>query len=115
MESLWKRSPRTASEVRKAVHDDTQWAENTVRTLLTRLVDKGALSAETNESGVRVYVPAVSRETMVQQEGQTFMERVFRGASKPLLVHFAAHSRLSADEVAELKEMLDQSLEDQSS
>jgi BlaI family penicillinase repressor len=38
------------------------------------------------------------------------MQRMFGGAAKPLLVHFAQNSKLTAEEVKELKKILDQNL-----
>ncbi len=38
------------------------------------------------------------------------MQRIFGGAAKPLLVHFAANAKLTPEEVRELKKLLDQSL-----
>ncbi len=110
MEVLWKRSPQTASEVAATLRRPTAWALNTVRTLLSRLVEKGALRAEENAAGVREFAPAVEREACVRAESRDFLERVFQGAAKPLLVHFAANSNLTPDEVRELKRLLDQSL-----
>lgn len=111
METLWSESPQTASAVAKALQESTGWAENTVRTLLTRLVEKGALEIEESGTGPKRYLPAVRRETCVKAESESFLERVFQGAAKPLLVHFARNSRLTPDEVRELKKMLDQSIE----
>ncbi len=110
MEALWKSSPQTASELTKTLRPSMHWAENTVRTLLTRLLQKGALSTGENTSGTRTYRPAVKRETCVRAEGESFMTRIFGGAAKPLLVHFAQNNKLTADEVRELKRILDQSL-----
>ena len=110
MEALWERAPQTASEVTKTLRPTMNWAENTVRTLLTRLVEKGALKTQENDSGVRVFLPAVKREACVGAESDSFMQRIFRGAAKPLLVHFAANAKLTAEEVRELKKLLDQSL-----
>jgi BlaI family transcriptional regulator, penicillinase repressor len=110
MEALWDSSPQTASEVTKALRASTNWAENTVRTLLTRLVEKGALKIGENVSGTRNFVPAVRRETCVRAESQTFLDRVFGGAAKPLLIHFAQNTKLTADEIRELKALLDQQL-----
>jgi BlaI family penicillinase repressor len=110
MEALWKRSPQTASEVAKILRRPTGWALNTVRTLLTRLVEKGALKAAENASGVREFTPAVEREACVRAESESFLQRVFQGAAKPLLVHFAAHSKLTREEVRELKRFFDQAL-----
>jgi BlaI family penicillinase repressor len=110
MEALWKSAPQTASEITKILRPTMNWAENTVRTLLTRLVDKGALKTDENATGTRVFFPAVKREACVGAESESFMQRVFHGASKPLLVHFAQHAQLTPEEVRELKKLLDQSL-----
>ena len=114
MEALWEGAPQTASEVIKALRPTTDWADNTIRTLLTRLVEKGALKTSENASGTRVFIPAVKREACVGAESKSFMQRIFRGATKPLLVHFAQNARLTPEEVRELKKMLDQSLKNQS-
>jgi len=111
METLWESAPRTASEVARAVAAQG-WAENTVRTLLTRLVEKGALKAGANASGVKQFSPAVKREVCVRAESRSFLQRVFRGASKPLLAHFASDVKLTPEEVEELKRLLDASLKD---
>ena len=110
MEALWERAPQTASEVTKVLRPTMSWAENTVRTLLTRLVDKGALKTAENDSGTRTFAPAVKREACVRAESDSFLQRFFGGAAKPLLVHFAQTSKLTPEEVQELKKLLDQSL-----
>jgi BlaI family penicillinase repressor len=110
MEALWENSPQTALELTRALEPSTHWAENTVRTMLTRLVDKGALKTGKNAAGTRTFRPAVSREACVKAAGDSFLRRIFRGSAKPLLVHFAQESKLSADEVAELKRLLDESV-----
>lgn len=114
MEALWKRAPQTASEVAKVLRKPTSWALNTVRTLLTRLVEKGALAVADNLAGVREFTPAVEREACVRAESAQFLDRVFQGAAKPLLMHFAANSKLSPDDLRELKRLFDQSLKNQS-
>ena len=110
MEALWEFAPQTASELTKTLRPTTNWAENTVRTLLTRLVEKGALKTGENASGTRTFLPAVKREACVRAEGESFMQRMFGGAAKPLLVHFAQNSKLTAEEVRELKKILVQNL-----
>jgi BlaI family penicillinase repressor len=114
METLWHCAPQTASEITKALRPSMNWAENTVRTLLTRLTEKGALLTGENANGTRIFSPAVRRETCVRAESDSFMQRVFRGATKPLLMHFAEHAQLTPKEVRELKKLLDQSLKNQS-
>jgi BlaI family transcriptional regulator, penicillinase repressor len=113
MEALWERSPQTASELAKSLQPTTGWAVNTVRTLLTRLVEKSALQSEENTSGIREFTPILSRDAVVQAESRTFLDRVFRGAAQPLLMHFASNSNLTPEEIGQLKRLLDKSLESQ--
>jgi BlaI family penicillinase repressor len=110
MELLWEKSPQTAAEVIAALRESTGWAPNTVRTLLARLVEKGALKAKDNDAGVREFAPAVKRDAVVRAESKTFLQKVFRGAEKTLLAHFAANAKLSPDEVRELKRLLDENV-----
>ena len=110
MEALWENSPQTASAVASAVHKSTGWAQNTVRTLITRLVEKGALEIVDPQVQPRSFKPAVERELCVQAESASFIDRIFRGASKPLLVHFAQNAQLTAEEARELKKLLDESI-----
>lgn len=113
MEALWERSPQTASEVAKSLHPSTGWAVNTVRTMLARLGEKRAVVAGENEAGVRVFSPAWEREVMVRMESESFLKRVFQGSAQPLLVHFASRSNLSAAEIDQLKQLLDESVKKQ--
>ena len=110
METLWERAPQTASEVACGLRGSTGWAENTVRTLLSRLVGKNVLTTQPNAAGVKTFAPAVRREDCVRKESSSFLQRVFRGSAQPLLAHFAENARLSAAEVEDLKRLLDESL-----
>lgn len=110
MEALWERAPQTASEVAKVLQPSTGWAVNTVRTMLSRLVEKGAILSGENEAGVREFSPAFARDAMVRAESESFLKRVFQGAAQPLLVHFATRSNLSAGEIDQLKQLLDESV-----
>ena len=110
MEVLWDSFPQSASAVAKTLQKRRGWAENTVRTLLTRLVEKGILKTVEPKGMPRLYAPAVQRETFVNAESESFLDRIFQGAAKPLLVHFASNARLTPEEVKELKQLLDQSI-----
>jgi BlaI family penicillinase repressor len=113
MESLWESSPQTASEVSRALRATTGWADNTVRTLLTRLVEKGALRVSENATGVKQFTPVFKREALVRMQSRSFLDRVFRGSAKPLIAHFAENAKLTPAEVRELKRLLDQSIKNE--
>lgn len=107
MEVLWKQAPQGSEELAAALHADTEWHENTVRTLLNRLLRKGAVHAE--RDGRRyLYAPVLTREQWQAQESRSLLDRVFGGRVAPLLVHFSRNEKLSAKDVAELRKLVDQ-------
>jgi len=105
MEVVWKKSPITALEVVQQLTAHKQWQDQTIRTMLRRLIRKKALTYKA-EGKVYYYAPAVSRDQCVRGESRSFLERVFGGAAQPLLVQLVQESRLSSDEIAELKKIL---------
>jgi BlaI family penicillinase repressor len=110
MEALWEASPLTASEVAKALGPAHGWADNTIRTMLTRLVNKGAIEIREVAGSPKQFAPAVMRDDCVRAESESFLKRIFRGSSKPLLLHFSRDASLTPEEVRELKQLLDESI-----
>ena len=102
---LWDRAPATASEVFESLPQDKEWHTKTVNTFLTRLVEKGVLEVR-REGRSNVYLPRKTREQCIQAEGQSFLNRVFRGAFGPMLLHFVEKADLSQDEIRELERLL---------
>ena len=107
MEVLWDRSPLSATEVAEALAERRDWSPTTIKTMLARLVRKGAL--ETAQDGRRyLYSPAVTRETCRAAATETFVERVMGGSASPLLAWFVEQERLDADELDELRRLIDE-------
>lgn len=106
MRAVWQRSPATAREVLERVQDATGWAYTTVRTLLQRLVDKGALAVR-RRANTSVYesrlAPAEARSSALR----TLLEAAFGGSFGGLLQHLAADEDLSAAERRQLADLLD--------
>ncbi|MCE0497481.1 MAG: BlaI/MecI/CopY family transcriptional regulator [Methylacidiphilales bacterium] len=105
MEVVWRRHPVTALEVVRQLAAHKQWQDQTIRTMLRRLIRKKALSYRA-EGKTYYYSPAVSREQCVRGESRSFLERVFGGAAHPLLVQLVQEAKLSPEEIAELKRIL---------
>jgi BlaI family penicillinase repressor len=107
MEILWRAGSGTAANVIAELAGARDWNHRTIRTLLTRLVDKGAL--ETRRAGHRyVYRPSVSREKCVRQVSRSFLEKVFAGDSAELLLHFARDAKISPEQINRLRKLLDE-------
>jgi BlaI family penicillinase repressor len=106
MKVLWTRSPRSANEIIQALEDHSEWKPKTVRTLLNRLVQKQA-AAFTQDGKVYAYYPLVSEEDCVKTETRSFLNRIHGGAFKPMLANFLREEPLTAEEIGELKKILD--------
>jgi BlaI family penicillinase repressor len=104
---VWDRGTVTAAEVSEALSPKTGWHQKTVNTFLTRLAAKGLLSIR-REGKLNLYTARVTREQCVRRESQSFLERVFRGATAPLLAHFCEEAELTPEEIAHLQQLLDQ-------
>ena len=105
MEVLWRDSPLTASEVAERVPPARGWSNRTVKTLLSRLLAKGALHHE-SEGRRYLYRPAVARDDYVAQESRRLLDRLFGGSVTPLVAHLAERDSLSPHDIAEIEALL---------
>jgi BlaI family penicillinase repressor len=107
MKLVWDRAPRTAQEMVDELGAAQDWSPTTIRTLIGRLKRKGALKFR--QSGKKyLYSPAIDREHCVSSESRSFMERVFGGVPAGMLVHLIRETKLSRDEIRELRALLDE-------
>ncbi len=109
MQVLWRAAPLTAIEVAEALEGQIDWHPKTVRTLLGRLVAKGALDREKRGGALR-FSPMVTEEQCVRDESRTFLERCFAGMAQPMLAHFIKHEDLTPQDIASLRAMLDRKM-----
>ena len=105
MKVIWAKSPATAADVIYALRDNKSWKEKTIKTLISRLLQKGILTYE-QVNRVYYYSPTISEEECKRTERESFLQRVYGGALKPMLVHFLQEEKLSSQEIAELKKIL---------
>ena len=104
---LWSQSPASTAEVCAALAADQDWHPKTVGTFLTRLVNKGLLDVR-RDGKVNLYAPRLTRAECLRDESANFLQRVFRGAFAPMMMHFVEHAELSDEEIAELQRALKQ-------
>lgn len=107
MEVLWRGKRMPAEEVVAALVSQHQWQEATIKTLLNRLLKKGAISAE--KDGRRyLYSAVLKREQWVTSESKNMLDRLFGGRVSPLVAHFGKHRKLSKSDLDELKRLVDE-------
>lgn len=104
MDVIWKRSPIPTEDIVAALADQ-EWQEATVKTLLNRLLTKGAISAE-KENRRYLYSPLLTRERWLADESSGFLERLFGGRVAPLVSYFSQQKKLSKKDIADLKRLI---------
>ena len=107
MEVLWRRHPMSSEEILQSLEGEPAWQLATVKTLINRLLGKGAISAE--KDGRRyLYSPVLQREQWLAEQSTGLLDRLFDGHLAPLVAHFARHRRLKKADLEALRQLLDE-------
>ncbi len=105
MKILWETSPRPSEELVAELGPSQNWSETTIRTLLARLVRKGAVAAEPD--GRRfLYRPLIAEADYLHAESQSLIQRLFGGQVGPFVAQFCQRETLTAEDVAQLKRLI---------
>ena len=107
MSCLWGDSPASARDVLDRLGRETEWAYTTVKTMLTRLVEKGAVKERTVD-GAAVYEPLVTQRAARKDAVRALVDRAFGGTLGAFVHHLLADEKLSAKDRSTLKKLLDE-------
>jgi len=107
MQVLWSKGALTANEIIAELKGKVKWNPRTIRTLISRLLNKRALDFDKEGKEYR-YVPTVTEMQCIKHERLSFLKRVYGGATKPMIAAFIEDAKLSKSDIAELKTMLEQ-------
>jgi BlaI family penicillinase repressor len=111
MEVLWRTNPIATEDVMTALEPHGKWQESTVKTLLNRLLKKGAIRAR--KDGRRyLYSPVLARKEWLSTESTGFLNRLFGGRVAPFVAHFSSQRKLTKKDIADLKRLI-QELDDE--
>jgi BlaI family transcriptional regulator, penicillinase repressor len=106
MQVLWDEHPLGADQIIERLSGET-WQAATVKTLINRLLNKGAIAADA-EGRRYLYRPLLSRQAYVNEASSSLVDRLFGGKVAPLVSHFAEQRKLTKRDVAELRRLLDE-------
>ena len=105
MEVVWETAPVAAADVVEQLAQKQDWHERTIKTMLSRLVRKGALTYEV-EGNRYLYRPRVSREQSTREASRSFLRRFFHGDAVSAMAHLVEGARLSSEDLERLKQLL---------
>jgi len=106
MKVLWTKAPQTTNEVVDALDGEMDWKPKTIHTLLSRLVQKGALTFE-KQGREYLFQTAVTAEECEHKAANSFLDRFFDGDLAPFLARFVEGRKLKPAQIEKLKRILD--------
>lgn len=109
MRVLWSRYPLTVREAAEALEDETGWAYSTVKTLLSRLADKGTVAAG-KRGNARIFAPLITEKAARRAALRTLIDRAFDGTFGSLVHHLVADQKLSTGDRDHLRALLEREL-----
>jgi BlaI family transcriptional regulator, penicillinase repressor len=105
MNALWKGSPATAREIIEQIPGNVGWAYTTVKTMLSRLVAKEAVS-EHKRGNTSFYEPLIARDNAHKNAFTDLFEKVLDNGIEPLMHYLIEEKKISKKEREELIRML---------
>jgi BlaI family penicillinase repressor len=108
MEVVWEQEPCAAGTVQEALQPTHGWAYSTVKTTMDRMVGKGLLATRSIRN-LQLFSPLVTRRQARRNELRQCLRRAFDGALSPMIQFLVEEERLSAAELKELRELIEQS------
>ncbi|MCB2291022.1 BlaI/MecI/CopY family transcriptional regulator [Clostridium sp. CS001] len=108
MKIIWNYSQITSVNIIRELKDKAQWKSATVKSLINRLLNKNAIGF--NKLGNEyLYFPLVSEDECIRLESQSFINKVFNGSIKSMLLTFVESKEISESDIEELKSIINQS------
>ena len=102
MKVIWKaKAPITSLDIGKEV-EDKGWKKTTIATFLTRLVEKGALSAD-KQGKLYYYTPLITEKEYRKSQTKNLIKTLYNGSVRDFAVSFFEEQKLSDKDIQELK------------
>jgi BlaI family transcriptional regulator, penicillinase repressor len=104
---LWDHGPQTVRDVMQRLHErGRRVAYTTVLTFLARLEQKGCVASDKTDLAY-VYKAKASRTSVTRSRVKALLEELYDGAAGPVVMHLVENERLTPDEIARLRKLID--------
>ncbi len=99
---IWDNEPMSSGELFKLAEQELNWKRQTSYTVLKRLCERGIFAQEG-----KVITSLISREEFYALQSEQFVEETFQGSLPAFLAAFTKRKTLTAEEIAQIREMID--------
>jgi BlaI family penicillinase repressor len=110
MQCLWERQSASARDITDALNRDGEIAHSTVQTLLRKLEAKGAVR-HTVEDRTFLFHPVAPQNEVKTSALQDLLSRAFEGSAYSLVAHLIEHERISPEELAQIRALIEKEAE----
>lgn len=101
---LWKSEAELSiADIREALMKTSQWENSTIKTLLRRLCEKGAVT--TTKRDIFYYKAVVSEKEYNEYSTQSLIDRLYSGSAKNLVASLLGSRKLAEGDIEELRKM----------
>ncbi|MBF7016041.1 BlaI/MecI/CopY family transcriptional regulator [Staphylococcus durrellii] len=105
MNVIWDKKSASANEIVFEIQQYKEISEKTIRTLITRLYKKEILTRH-KSNRIYYYSSNVKEDNIKLKTAKNFLNKLYGGDMKNLVLNFAQHEELSAEEIKELRDIL---------
>jgi BlaI family transcriptional regulator, penicillinase repressor len=106
MTHFWRDRELSAPELHERIGGERGVAYSTVKTIVDRLEEKGAIERVSNRGRTIVYAPIVKRERVRKPLVKAFLRRLFGDDLRPLFAQLLQDEKLSGDELEYLRKLV---------
>lgn len=106
-EMIWRNEPITSMDLAELCQRELGWKRSTTYTVLKRLCDKGIF-----QNKGTVVTSCMSEQEFYARRSAKFVEETYDGSLPAFIAAFAGQKKLSAEECAEIRRMIDALEED---
>lgn len=104
MKALWENDGITSPEI----FADIDGNKNTLKTLLSRLVERGAVRTEEINQRTNRYFAIISKDEYIDGQRKTFIQKVFDGSTEKMLLNFVKEENISANALQRLVKLIEE-------
>lgn len=108
MQVLWKNRECNLTTITQELSRNENKNKNTIKTLIHRLIQKGAIESQKINNKEVVYVPKINKKKFIKKESNSFLEKFFNGNTEKLLLNFVEEKKISKEELKKLIDILEQ-------
>ena len=108
MQVLWKNKRGNLTTIMEELSKNEERNKNTIKTLIHRLIQKGAIESQKVNNKEVEYIPKINEKKFIAKESNSFLNKFFNGNTEKLLLNFVEDKKVTKNELQKLIDILEQ-------